>query len=350
VLLEQLVETIRLECVDGLISSWDKSYAELVAYKEIHRHCNVPYDHVPLGQWCVTQWIRHNKGKLLQTQFARLEALQFCWDMRNAAWDKFYTELLTYKEAHGDCNVPYGYGPLGEWVAKHRQWHRQGLIPVERKAKLEAIGFCWDPVDDLWEKSFAELVTYKKANGHCIVVSGSLGVWVKKQLGIYKRGKLSPERIAKLESLEFCWDFFAAAWDKRITELRDFKNANGHCNAPRNAPLAQWIRAIRHRHKKGLLSPEQIAQLDAVGFCWDLDIRASWDERFAELVAYKEIKGNCDVPTEKTPLGTCCSKQRVLRRQDKLPPEQIAKLDALMHWASAGILTTLLGINCMPSW
>jgi hypothetical protein len=118
------------------------------------------------------------------------------------------------------------------------------------------------PLDELWEKSFAELVAYKKANGHCNVVSGSLGVWVKKQRGLYKRGKLSPERIAKLKSLGFCWDVLAAAWDKRIAELTEFKNASGHCNVRPNHPLRQRRIAVRHLHKKGKLSPERIDQLN----------------------------------------------------------------------------------------
>jgi superfamily II DNA or RNA helicase len=327
VLLEQLTNTIQLECFDRLVPSWDKMYAELVAYKEIHGHCNVAYNDGALGEWCVTQRRWRNARILPSDRIAKLEAVGFCWDLGDAKWDKFFAELLAYKSTNGDCNVPYAYGPLGEWVAKLRY----GKTPLseERRARLVAVGFCWDPLDAIWEKSFAELVAFRKEHGHCIVVSGSLGVWVKKQRGIYKKGKLLPERIAKLESLQFCWDVLADAWDKRIADLTHYKNTHGNCNAPGNTPLAQWIRAIRHRRKKGELSPEQIAKLDAVGFCWDLDIRASWDERFAEVVAYKGINGNCDVPAEKTRLGKWCSKQRVLRRQDKLTPGQIAKLDAL---------------------
>jgi hypothetical protein len=39
----------------------------------------------------------------------------------------------------------------------------------EKIARLEAIGFQWDLSRDAWDKSFAELQTFKAVNGHCNV-------------------------------------------------------------------------------------------------------------------------------------------------------------------------------------
>jgi len=58
-----------------------------------------------------------------------------------------------------------------------------------------------------WDESFAALLVYKEANGHCDVgtESGSLGKWVSRQRGAYKKNQLPEERIARLDAIGFVW-------------------------------------------------------------------------------------------------------------------------------------------------
>ena len=71
---------------------------------------------------------------------------------------------------------------------------------------------CWDkglprPIPQTWEESFAKLLVYKEANGHCNVPSrtAQLGPWVNNQRGAYQKNKLLPEQIARLEAIGFVW-------------------------------------------------------------------------------------------------------------------------------------------------
>jgi hypothetical protein len=99
--------------------------------------------------------------------------------------------------------------------------------------------------------------------------SGPLGRWCNRQQQDYKKGKLSPERIAQLEAIGFCWDLKTAAWEQKLAELLAYKKINGHCNVPQSkVPLGAWCGTQRQDRKKGRLSSERIAQLDALGFCW----------------------------------------------------------------------------------
>jgi helicase associated protein len=66
--------------------------------------------------------------------------------------------------------------------------------------------------------------------------------------------------------------------------------------------LGKWCHA--QRGIKATLSPERIARLDALGFPWDAR-EARWENMFAELVAFKEANGHCDVPAGR-PLGVWC--------------------------------------------
>jgi hypothetical protein len=96
VLLEQLANTIRLECIDGLISPWEQRFAELVTFKEVNGHCNPLMSSGPLGRWCVKQ--RAWRNRLSTEQIEKFESIGFCWDLDAAAWDKNYAELIAFKE------------------------------------------------------------------------------------------------------------------------------------------------------------------------------------------------------------------------------------------------------------
>jgi predicted helicase len=145
VLLEQLANTIQLECIDTLISPWDRRIADFVAYKKINGHCKVPFGDGSLGVWCVTVRGDHRKGKLSQNRISQLDELDFWWGLPDSAdlWDKNYANLVTYKEVNGDCNVPKDNGSLGFWCDNQRQ--RKGTLTPEQITQLDALGFCWDP-------------------------------------------------------------------------------------------------------------------------------------------------------------------------------------------------------------
>jgi hypothetical protein len=95
-------------------------------------------------------------------------------------------------------------------VSHQRTAFKSGRLSPDRIARLETLGFEWDPFEADWEESFQEMVTFKTDHGHCRVSGASkshkaLGNWVKTQRTHYSKGKLSPERISKLEALGFEW-------------------------------------------------------------------------------------------------------------------------------------------------
>jgi hypothetical protein len=313
-------------CWDIVTALWDKNYIELVAYKKANGHCNVPHGNGPLGLWCAN--LRNRRSKLSPERIAQLDALGFSWDPFVTGWEKKVIELVDYKEVNGDCNVPQSGSPLGRWCTSVRQLYKQHKLTSERIAQLDALGFCWDAVAALWDKNVAELVTFKKVNGHCKVVnSGPFGRWCRNVRQYRKQGVLSEEKIAQLDAIGFLWDPFTTAWDKKLVELAAYKKINGHCNVNIDSgPLGTWCDNIRQR--QAILSQEKIAQLDALGFLWN-PLTTAWDKKVAELVAYKEFHGHCNVPTESSSLGRWCNSARNRRKNSKLTSKQIAQLDAL---------------------
>ncbi|AXI54779.1 hypothetical protein C1J05_09965 [Sulfitobacter sp. JL08] len=81
---------------------------------------------------------------LSEDRRSRLEALGFEWGLRAPPWEKLFAELVRYKDVHGDCNVPYGWPEnekLASWVTTQRTNAVKGNLTDERRQRLKAIGF-----------------------------------------------------------------------------------------------------------------------------------------------------------------------------------------------------------------
>jgi len=82
-------------------------------------------------------------------------------------------------------------------------------MPVERKRRLDAIGFVWDWLEYRWEQNFTVLLKFKKREGHCRVPSPhkeggvELGYWVSTQRR--RRDEISAERRKRLNKIGFVW-------------------------------------------------------------------------------------------------------------------------------------------------
>ncbi len=125
-------------------------------------------------------------------------------------WEQTLQELVDYKEEHGHCDVPSGdsNGKLARFVNSMRTQRNKGVLPVERITKLEAIGFAWASTS--WKTRFDELVRYKTAHGNCNIPpkwpeNPKLANWVGNQRLFWKQGKLDPERERVLNEIGFTW-------------------------------------------------------------------------------------------------------------------------------------------------
>ena len=50
-----------------------------------------------------------------------------------------------------------GKSQLARWVTNQRTFKKEGKLSQARKARLDELGFDWDPHDSAWETMFAEL-------------------------------------------------------------------------------------------------------------------------------------------------------------------------------------------------
>jgi hypothetical protein len=99
---------------------------------------------------------------------------------------------------------------LGAWVSTQRT--RKDFLRLERKRRLDAIGFVWDWIDYRWEQGFTALLKFKRREGHCRVPifhsegDHRLGWWVSTQRKRRKRKRMSAKRKARLNKIGFVWN------------------------------------------------------------------------------------------------------------------------------------------------
>jgi hypothetical protein len=260
--------------------------------------------------------------------------------------------LLEFFKIHGHYDVPQRWKPNAElagWVAAQRAACRQHKLPEQLVQRLNTLGFRWEPFASRWDEMYEALREFHSQHGHTHVPqkwqkNRSLGHWVAVQRRQKKLGRISEDRITKLESLGFEWNprpsgglgFQRQAWETMFAQLKQFHAENGHANIPQqfkgNPKLGWWVTTQRRNRRKSKLSVEQIARLDSVGFLWTPTAvgrprsakarRVSpprldrWDELLTALKEYQTQHGDCRVPQrfkDNRRLAEWVSQQRISR-------------------------------------
>lgn len=319
-------------------NTWNVHLEELKAYKQEHGDCLVPSKYSPnpqLGKWVVNQraqYVQYIKetqagatnpsvGGLTEDRIAKLEEVGFSWVGRGRG----QSNRARQKEKAGESEKPRAAPSRG-----------QADDPTY-KALLQ----------DEWNQRIQELKAYKEEHGNCLVPTKwesnpKLGRWVSNQRAQYHKymkakqagnvdlaaraRRMNEEHIAELEELGFVWSAKGRGgedqnaklrWNKRLEELKAYKEEHGDCLVPSKYPsnpqLSRWVGNQRQHYRAymeakesgtndtlaGAMNENRIAQLEELGFAWNTRPRSDgplWDQRYKELVAYRNEHGDCLVP------------------------------------------------------
>ena len=344
--------------------------AALTTYHAEHDYARVPRGYrtpsgYRLGQWVGEQRVAYNASprRLSPERIADLETLGMSWDPLEEAFAVGLAALTAYRAEHGHARVPRGYRTpsgyrLGGWVNKQRKAYNTSprRLSPERTADLEALGMIWDPFAEAFAVGLAELTTYHAEHGDVRVPASyrtpsdyPLGQWVGKQRVAYNASprRLSPERIADLETLGMSWDPLEEAFAVGLAALTAYHAEHGDVRVPASYrtpsgyQLGTWVSNRRNEYNASpqRISPERIADLEALGMIWD-DLAERFAVGLAALTAYHAEHGHVRVPASyRTPsgyrLGQWFRKQRTAYNASprRISPERIADLEALgMVW------------------
>jgi len=276
---------------DPLTNQWEEGFKHLEKFVENEGHANVHQrikidDKFSLGKWVSTQ--RKNRKDLTQDQISRLDSLDFDWNPINTKWEEYFSLLEKYVQENGNANVHHrnvvGNFRLGRWVGRQRYKKnkltsdQKDMLTSDQISRLDSLGFDWDPFETDWEEGFDNLEKYVEKNKNALVPSRKelsngffLGKWVSHQRDDYKKGKLDPERISRLNDLGFDWDPLKTLWENGFTHLEKFVENEGHTIVPysheiEGYDLGLWVSTQRSNVRK--ISNERKSRLDSLGFVW----------------------------------------------------------------------------------
>jgi hypothetical protein len=308
---------------------WREMYEKLKAYNENYGHCKVPTeanakdpDQSVLGSWVTTQ--RQIRDRMPQSRKDLLDELGFLWVADN--WDTMYEQLVKFKQEHGHTDVPGNKSSLDQWCRKQRAKMRQNKLPLERRDRMEEIGFnielkC-EKDERTWNAKLQRLKEYKRKHGDCLVPSGNasnrvedleLSYWVGNQRVNYKRGTIPNHRIQKLKEVGFVWSIVERgpqilsekqelAWEKSFEKLREFYEVHGHFVVPhmlengKTNPLTSWVFTQRKFYAQDQIKEDRRLKLEAIDFIWNQATehrsQRKWNAAFQDLTKFREEKGH----------------------------------------------------------
>mmetsp|Transcript_12747 Transcript_12747/g.16644 ORF Transcript_12747/g.16644 Transcript_12747/m.16644 type:complete len:487 (-) Transcript_12747:65-1525(-) len=235
------------------------------------------------------------------------------------AWEQRYSELITFQEEYGHCDVPVKYVPnpkLANWVQRQRRLYRKGQLKEYRLCKLNEVGIVWDVQSMQWNQCYEELLLFREKYGHCDVPQSykKLGRWVMGQRRQKRIGKLSQSRLTKLNEVGMFWEQDGNTWEDGYKMLLKFKEMHGNCLVPnkyeRCPTLARWVRSQRASYRRFVngeksvgITYDQIQKLKKIGFHWNDDSiqsipgkQQSWYDTFESLCDFRRENGHCFVP------------------------------------------------------
>jgi superfamily II DNA or RNA helicase len=342
--------------------TWADRFEELVKFKSKFNHLNVPRHlpkYKPLYMWLKYQINAIKNNKLSSEKVSKLESIGLIESKKEVltigqqklnfekeeiktnqksytkrkSWNEYYLELIDYKIKFGNTQVSRydeKYGNLGYWVYKQRLEFGKNKLDKNCIAKLEQIDFDFEIKGrrkiDAWTQHYNELNEFFIQNKHSHIIKSSgnptLYHWVLAQRVAKKKGKLSQQRIQKLDDIKFVWEPFNDGkmadddnWLNHLIKLREYKDKFGDTNVsqvdknPEYKKLGKWLNEQRN-YKKGrklgkrivFLSQEKEELLNGLGIIWDVK-EHEWDERLSELKKYYDNFNSWKVPLNDKEFG-----------------------------------------------
>lgn len=271
---------------------WERYYDILVkrqqAGQTFNFRANDVVDGLEIGRWVALQRLRCEQGLLSSSKIQKLEAIGFGWESRNESkWDVNFSVLKKHHESGKDVNTwpteVLRTTHFGRWIELQRENYKKGKLSAKRIEKLSSVGFrCAEGHDDAWEKHFSLLEKlHQSGEAQNIVRTTSIdnlkiGAWVANQRYAHRIGKLSEERITRLEKLGFLFEPVKSEWDRNFGILNQLHQSGKDVNLPTDAvidgiSIGTWIERQRYkRHPKRTRSTERTALLESIGIKWAL--------------------------------------------------------------------------------
>ena len=234
---------------------------------------------------------------------------------------------------------------LGRWVTEQRKAITAGAMKPERLELLRSIGFPLNPIvslDEAWWSQARALRDFRREfpdrwplQLEEYPAGNRLGAWCSTQRQVARDGKLGADRLRFLAEMDFPFHTFDVQWETQFERLRQYRAQNPERwpvkgeEFPAGNDLGTWVCTQRVRNRHASLSPERRAELEGIGFPWQV---SRWEDRFGRLAQYRRQHPECwPSRSDRSPaalgLAAWMCTQRLDRRRGALSAERQCLLD-----------------------
>jgi superfamily II DNA or RNA helicase len=206
---------------DPISDEWRTQYTCAVTYFENNGHWPKTSDSNPeirkLGRWVATnrkQGRRYFAGApsdMTAERFAQLESTAgWSWNPLTDEWQQSLEAVADFHNIYNRCpafGAQGSEGRLASWVGSQRHAWSMGSLSPERAAVLEGLpGWSWNRSQDRWDETLETLRLFFVQQGRrprfgSKGAEGRLAAWMGSQWQARNSGRLSPERVKRLESI-----------------------------------------------------------------------------------------------------------------------------------------------------
>jgi len=316
-LLDKLNFTESFKKYTTVNQSWEKQYQELVSFYEQHGHLNIIHkENKSLYAWLSIQ--KKKKRLLTKEQIEKLDTLKIDWhlylpakpkrevDTWNKNYEKYAHYIKTGKEdliSKKNPNNTKEEQNLYSWKIRTRKHYKLGYgLSEDQVNKLKTLGFVNDLGDydarkdvtytesvltkiqkikkdeskKIWDQYYKELCAFKEKHGHSYVIVSlegykKLANWSILQRTQKNKGKLAPERVKRLNELNFAWSgdsplnpFRKRSWEESFEILSELLSEyKGHVTKAnitekvKDETLKRWYWHQKKYYRRNQLSKEK---------------------------------------------------------------------------------------------
>lgn len=306
-LLENIYINENYLCKSNIKKTWENIYELAVKFYEDNHNLIIPRSYqivvdekvINLGKWINTQRYNYHEGKLEQEKIDLLNKIEMVWVVRvkqnPLEWDKWYKYASKFYERYNHLKVPTNYKVddnynLNNWLRRQKQLRNEGKLSTEKIQKLECIGIDW---------------TIKNSN-----------------------------------KIKYSWDEIYCSAVTYYKEHGDLFISSNYIDSL-GYPLGKWIKKQRKDKKVGLLTIEQIEKLNNIGMIWyscNTLTKISWEKAYEYAKEYYLEYGDLLVKRnyitkDGYKLGRWINTQRTYKVKGALSNEKIKLLDSIgMVW------------------
>lgn len=229
-------------------------------------------------------------------------------------FERFFDELMEYKDEYGDVNVKQKYVTKSGYKlgrVAHSVRERKDSLSKEEKDLLNSVGFVWRShsrkhIKRSFDEIYVNLIEYKKKYGNVDVPMAYITT-DNIRLGAYLNNirtgarKTTAEEKERLEAIGFKWRIDSNfSFDNLYQRLVMYKRKYGNLAIPirykdsDNVGIGILVSKIRTGERP--ITANQRQMLDEIGFEWSRkSYKRSFEEWYELLLKYKNEKGNCKV-------------------------------------------------------